>query len=485
MVNDVMARIGPAALGRRRPTRRLFAGLAASGLLAAMGLAWLIVASRPTTLLAAVQDGLEQARSAYLAITVRDDQGAEHRAEIWYRRGEGLRFESPEQVIVEDGKFQWSWRPGAIEGNPLVMRQRSAGFFTTQLPSMLAMPDVPADWKRDRTPALDRAVDGHACGGYTVSLPGGAHHALVLAETDGRIREIDIEQRGADGTWRRERAIRIDYDVPVPAEKVALRLPAGAQVVDRDEAFEGRYPLEQALHQVELGGLILAVHDVHALQDREGFYVVSSVRGTPAFLEKYPPRRRPVNPELVAIDVAFQPGGNGSQGGKYIRIVLGSATRGGVEFSWWLVVPRRFFEIKDGQRIFLPENDESAMPGEPGRLDDLPGVARVPLSATYWDEKHRDPNGTQQGVSTWAAVPLPDRPPATLVDVASRARRDVLLMGSGGLLGIATDAQPGGDPLKPMSHFAPEAISDADFAAAVQRGLDDLRQLDEVHAVQQ
>src|SRR5262249_10845222 len=128
MVDNVMAQIGPAAPRHARRRGRLFAGLAASGLVAALGLAWLIVASQPTTLLAAVQDGLKRARSAHLVITSWDDRGAAHRAEIWYRRDEGLRAEAPEQVIVEDGKFQWSWRTGAGDGadggQPVVLRQR-------------------------------------------------------------------------------------------------------------------------------------------------------------------------------------------------------------------------------------------------------------------------------------------------------------------------------------------------------------------------
>ena len=174
-------------------------------------------------------------------------------------------------------------------------------------------------------------------------------------------------------------------------------------------------------------------------------------------------------------------------GAKYDRIVLGSANRDGVEFSWWLVVPRRFFQVKDGKRVPLPENDASGMPGEPGRLDDLPGKARVPLSATYWDEKHRDANGIQQGVSTWADVPLPpDRPPTTLEEVAGRARRDLLVMaagGVGGLLGVAADSKAEAQSLRPLSHFSPETVSDADYAAAVRRGLDDLRQFDEIREV--
>ncbi len=496
MVDSVMARVPLAGRRRARRPGRLFAGLAASGLFAGLALAWLILASQPRTLLAAVQDGLKHARSAHLVLTSWDDAGAAYKADIWYRRDEGLRMESPEQVIVEDGKTQWSWKPGPAGGDLVVMRQRSPGFFSTQLPGMLALPDVPSDWSKARSPELDRELNGRPCQGFTLTLaamsrqltkegtPAGrfAFRGLALAEPEGRIHEITVQERRDDGTWRRVREIKIEYDVPVAAALVAARLPEGARVVDRDKAFESLYPLDRALRQVELGGLVLAVHDIQPLVGREGFYVVSSVRGTPEFLKAYPPRRRPFNPEVVLIDVAFQPGSNGMQGGKYDRVVMGNASRDGVEFSWWLVVPRRFFKITDGKRVYLPENDRSVMAGEPGRLDDLPGAARVPLSANYWDEKHRDANGVQQAVSTWAEVPLaPERPPATVEEVAARARQDLLMMGvggAGGLLGVAADAKSGNDTLRPMVHFSQETVSDADFAAAVRRGLDDLRELD-------
>jgi hypothetical protein len=133
----------------------------------------------------------------------------------------------------------------------------------------------------------------------------------------------------------------------------------------------------------------------------------------------------------------------------------------------------------------LPESDHSFVPGEPGRLDIVPGKAQVPLSATYSDEKHRDAKGVQQRVSTWAEVPLPaDRPPTTLDDVAGRARRDLLLMGVGGagsLLGVAANTPSAAQTLRPLTRFSPETVTDADFAAAVRRGLDDLRQFGEVH----
>ena len=208
------------------------------------------------------------------------------------------------------------------------------------------------------------------------------------------------------------------------------------------------------------------------------------MRGTPEFLKAYPPRRRPVNPEFVAIGLAFQPGSNRMEGAKYDRIVLGSAARDGVQFSWWLIVPRKFFAVENGKRVYLPENDESTMIGEPGRLDDLPGMARVPMSATYSDEKHRNANGVQQGVSTWAEVPLlPNRPPITIDAAASLARRDLLLMAagsSGGLLGVPADVKGGPHPLRSQSYISQETVSDAEFATAVRRGLADLRELDEV-----
>ncbi|SIO40388.1 RNA polymerase sigma factor, sigma-70 family [Singulisphaera sp. GP187] len=503
MVDDVMARIGPATPRSVRRRARLVAGLAAAGLIAAIGLAWVIVVSQPRTLLAAVQDGLERARSAHLVITFWDNHGvARPVEEIWYRQAEGIRVEESDRVIVEDGKTQWSWRtdPSPGGGELVVLRQRSPGFFTTGLISLLALPDIPGNWARGRTPNLDRKINGQACRGFTLSLadldrntPPGARpvdptpfRGLVLADADGRIHEITIQHRRDDGTWKREREIRIEYDVPVPAEKIAARFPAGARVVDCDEAFKSRFPLDQALHRVEQGGLILAVHDLQPLKDREGYFVVSSVRGTPQFLKAYPPHQRRLNTELVLLDVAYQEMGNRMWGAKYDLIVLGSATRDGVENSWWIIVPRRFFQVKDGKRVYLPESDESFMPGEPGRLDDVPGKARVPLSATYYDRKHRDANGAQQGVSTWAVVPVPpNRPPTTLEDVATRTRRDLLVMGlgyyAGGLKGVAADTKDDHPSSRGISTFAADAISDADFVAAVRRGLEDLRQLDEVH----
>jgi hypothetical protein len=495
MVADVMTRIN-----RHSPRRsskfgrkRVFAGLAASGIVITLAFVWLIMLSRPASLLASVQDDLNRASYAHVVITQWGVNQDGHRAEIWYAKGKGLRVDQGDDVIVEDGKTQWAWSTKPGEGEKVVLRQQSPGFFTTQLPSMLALPETTREFKRVRSPELDRVVNGKACQGFSLTLdeskglrvsPGQpAFRGLVLAETAGRIHEITLQDQQKDGSWKNTRKIEIDYDSVVPPEKVTAQLPAGARVIDRAEVFHATHPLAKAIVQVELGGLILAVHDIQPLKDREGFYVVSSVRGTSDFLKEFPPRVRAFNPELVLLDVAFQPGSNMIQGRKYDRIVMGNLTRDGVEYSWWLILPRRFYRLKDGQRVYEPVTTASYLAGEPGQLDDLPGKARVPLSATYWDDKHRDAKGVQQGVSTWAEVPLPtDRTPATLEDVASRARRDVKRMsvsGAGGLLGVAADLKTTPQTLRPLSRILSD-VPDAEFAAAVRRGLEDLRQFDKV-----
>ncbi len=141
---------------------------------------------------------------------------------------------------------------------------------------MLALPDMPSFMTRDRAPELDRVINGHACLGYVLTqtgpdpdLPPGSKpvnprpfRLQVLPEAEGRIHEVIFQERRDDQTWRSVREIRIAYDVPVPDERVAARLPAGARVIDRDQIFEDRYPLERAIYRTELGGLILAVHDI-------------------------------------------------------------------------------------------------------------------------------------------------------------------------------------------------------------------------------
>ncbi len=450
-------------------------------------------------MLAAIEDNLGRAKSAHLTITSRDEQNKEYKADIWYVRGAGVRAESPEGTIVEDESFQWSWKTPGPGGETIVLRQPRPKFFGKMLAPMLALPDIPSFLSRDRAPELDRPVNGHACLGYILTqtgrdpdLPPGARpvnpqpmRQQVLADADGRIHEIVLQEQNKDGKWRAIREIQIAYDLPVPPERVAARLPERSRVIDRDHVFEDRYPLERALYRTEMGGLILAVHNIQPLVNRDGFYVVSSVRGTPDFLRKYQPRRRWLNLEVSELDVAMQPSSTGMMGGKYDRIVLARASHEGVEFLWWLIIPRKYFTIKNGERVMLPETNESWEPGVPGRLDDVPGKARVFLQALYWNEKLRTPQGTMGTVEQWVEVPLPaDQGPNTIDNVAALARRDLQIMqhsGNSSLFGVAADTRDDPRSGRPLSGFQPDQINDAEYAAAVRRGVDDMRRWDEVH----
>jgi hypothetical protein len=277
------------------------------------------------------------------------------------------------------------------------------------------------------------------------------------------------------------RETRIDYDVPVPPERIAFRLPEGARVVDRDEAFASLYPLEKAIMRCELGDLIFAIHDLRPIKDHDGLYVVSSVRGTPEYLKRFTPRRRWINVELSVLDVAYQMTTNRMLSGKYDQIGMGTASREGVEYAWWMVIPRKFYKVESGKVVYLPRDDKSWMPGVPGRLENPSGTVWVPLSATYWDERRRTAQGALESVSQWVEVPLPaDKPLTTFEDAAARARHDVLFMGSGGLLAVAADTKADASGCRPLSHFEPDRVTDVDYAAAVLRGINDLRRFDEV-----
>ena len=129
MVDDVMTRVNNYA-PRRAPKfgrNRVFAGLAASMMLATLALVWLLVFSRPASLLASVQNDLKHANSAHIVITDWGNNEAGQRAEIWYVKGKGLRIDQGDEVIVEDGTTQWMWSTKPGEGEKVVLHRAAQG----------------------------------------------------------------------------------------------------------------------------------------------------------------------------------------------------------------------------------------------------------------------------------------------------------------------------------------------------------------------
>ncbi len=249
-------------------------------------------------------------------------------------------------------------------------------------------------------------------------------------------------------------------------------------MIDPESAFTDRFPFESALARVELGGLLFGVHDVRPLKDGEGYYVVTSVRGTPAH-SKYPPpggaceyerARGPRRRDATTVE---------TNGNTFDRIVIADAVREGVEVHWWLLIPRRLVILKNGQKELV----SSEPGGGPDRLDAVPGTVRIPLEANYWHDALRESNGAMGGVFKWVDVPRPaESAPESLEQLAGRARRDILVMvqgNLGGLFGVASGTQKQPRDPRPLSRLTADETTDADFAAAIQRAIDDMRALDE------
>jgi hypothetical protein len=467
----VLARIdSPPAPRPVRPvvTRRRTAVFAAAVLAASAAAAWLLFLANPPTLHAQVRRALEKARSAHVVISGLDANGVRQRAEIWYERGRGFRAESPDDIILDDGRQQWTWRPGAKEGE-LVIARRPSRDAAEMITDLFQLGNAPAAWGRQRAPEHDRAFGGRPCRGFVVTPPTPEVVAadpnpprfVVLVDADERVVHLE-EQRRANGQWQAGREVSLAYDVDIPAEKLAVNLPTGGRVIDAERAFEDRFPLDRALARAEADGLLFAVHELRRGED-DAFYVVSSVRGTPAYLKDHPPRRRRLNLQTTLLDVADQ-GAAASVDQDCHRAVLASAESDGVHYLWWLAVRRRFFTVEQGKHIPFSESPS---------LEVRPGTVRVPLQAI-----HRIPETVQDWVRVPVEVSVPGDPQAVpLAEIAVRARRDGLLLGQapGAVVSLYGWVRAG-----VMRPVAPEQITDADYARQLGQQLEWLRSHDEV-----
>jgi hypothetical protein len=480
VTDAVMARIAATSvpLPRRSPLprRRVAFLVAAAAMLAvALGAGWLFLAN-PTTLQAQVQQALAKASTAHVVISALDDKGVRQRGEIWYERGRGFRAETPDEVILDDGRQQWTWRQGTKEGE-LVIARRPSRDAVSMITGLFHLGNAPAAWARQRAPEHDREIDGKPCRGFVVIPPtpqvvnaDGSDlvpdphppRIVVLADPDGRIVHLE-EQRQMDGRWQAGREVSLAYDVKIPAEQLAVNLPAGGRVIDADQALAERFPLDRALARAEEGGLLFAVHELQRGPD-ETFYVVSSVRGTPEYLKKHPPQPRRLNLQVTVLDVAAQPAAAGTDL-DCNRAVLASAEADGVHYVWWLAVRRRYITVEQGKRT--PHSEAPSLEVNPGKV-------HVPLQAIH--------RSSQPGewVRVNVAVPLPaDQQVQSLSDLAARARRDALLIqqAPGAIVGLRGWGKDG-----EMRHTLPlpDQITDAEFAKQVSRQLEWLHSHDEI-----
>lgn len=461
VAETVMARVEnlQVAPARRRLRRGSQFALIASAVAVMVASATWLTFATPRTLQAQVQQALAETEAAHVIISSVDENGVRHQGEIWYSSEHGFRAESPDEIIVDDGKQQLSWRPVAEPGEVIVSR-RASGDAISMITESFQFDTIPLGWNRTRASEFDRELNGAACLGYIVTpLAPNVFRLLILTDPQQRIVWVK-DQRQANGEWKSGREVSIEYDAPVPPEKFVADFPGGARIVDADGLLDKRFPLDKALATTAAGGLLFAVHDVCRV-DGDMFFVLSSVRGTPEYLKQNPPKRRRLNLQVSILDVANQPETPGNGDG-YNRATLATAESEGVHYLWWLAISRRYYSIDDG--VQTPRNEAPSLEVEPG------GV-RLPLQAIY-----RAPRA--KWTTAVVEVDLPaELQPTSLVKLAGRVRRDVLSIREdvGALV-----TMHGGLQDNRMEFLQPGDVTDADFAQAITEQLQWLHSLDEV-----
>jgi hypothetical protein len=198
--------------------------------------------------------------------------------------------------------------------------------------------DAPADWKRHRAAEHDREINGVRCRGYVVTPPATQELAgnvelapprnpprtIVWIDPQDRLVEAE-RQRQVQDQWQSEYHASIRYEAEVPAEKFIANLPAKAKVVSPEASLDKRFPLASTLASKESQGLLFAIHEAERTEGGM-VYIVSSVRGTPAYLKAHPPdRRRDFNMTASILDVAHVPNVAGNIDGNWNRAPLAYA----------------------------------------------------------------------------------------------------------------------------------------------------------------
>ena len=361
----------------------------------------------PQTLQAALQQSLRQANTWHVTTQQFDGENVV-KSEVWFHRDHGFRMNSAVQVIVDNGEDNYTWFP-TDKDSSVLLRPSQDG--VAMIANMFDLSRIPAEWKKQRKPDLDQEISGTPCEAYSYLIVGGAklsdgdERMLVFVDRAMRLRKA-IRQSQVEKRWSTDAQISMDYEQPIPESVFRPDFPANAKVVDVRTILDGLYPLAQAVASEEKDGLIFAVHDLVPVDDGS-WYIVSSVRGTPEYLRKYPPKPRRVNLNHSVIDVASQSGSHASSGSGYQCLMYQTEWQG-VDYLWRMYVPGYRGGVKNRPK---------------------PGMIRVPLHADHMHRNRRDARGVQLTTRLELDLPIPEKT-STLSEIVAIARKDITLAGS-------------------------------------------------------
>jgi hypothetical protein len=416
-------------------------------------------------LYADVTQAIRTAKTVVVSINTIDESGGLTTAKILYAPQEGFRVEASDKIVIDNGALQWSWDPRATLPATIVSRRRSQDGMS-MISEMLQLETLPVEWRQSRAPELDREVQGQKLDAYLIeeresstsdASKSNASRQRIYVWRDSQQRVIDIQsqQTRDDSSWREVRSINITYDQELDSKQFTYADIQNATIVDIDKLWEQRFPLEKALAIGEDGGLKFAVHEVSRC-GTDMFYIVSSVRATEDLLKKSSIKRRRLNLQTTLWDVAEHLNGASVQQ-DYHLATLSTAEFEGVHYMWWIAAQRRYFRIKDGERI--PEYAGTKLEFEPGKL-------RLPIMANYRDRQL----GNGLAIAK-LDVPL-SKEIESLADVSRRVRRDLTL--SPEILNIYKFE---GQSLHPV---AISEVTDEAFASSLQSEIEWLRSHDQL-----
>ncbi|MEO2013030.1 MAG: hypothetical protein ABGZ53_01530 [Fuerstiella sp.] len=362
----------------------------------------------PQTLQAALRQSLQKSNSWHMTFETFDDREVT-RGEVWFHRDHGFRTELKGQVTVDNGTHSYTWsRKG--DNSPVLLRPSKDD--VAMVSEMCDLSNIPSDWTKQRQPKLDQEVAGDQCQAFLLGREanpeGEVQDARMVALIDRQTRpRLMIRQRLVHGEWEKQSQITIDYERPIGAAVFEPDYPRNATVVNVQTALKGRFPLAEAAATQQKDGLLFAVHDLIPIDDGT-WYVVSSVRGTPEYLLKYPPEKRRLNLHHTAFDVAWQLGSHGSAGSA-TQLLMFKMEWQGVEYLWRLV--------------YWPHNVSQSHGAAPDKL-------RVPLSAVHIHPDRRNSGNVQIDTSIDLDVPVVHADESTLEEVIAKARIDMQLVSS-------------------------------------------------------
>ena len=282
---------------------------------------------------------LDQARSVHVVTRELDDGHLQEDCEVWYQRGVGLvevgyRAGGP-HVRVDDGRWQWRYFVGELFRGSSVEPART----------LAEVLDVKwLNFALKRMPRGDRPIDGVPCRMYTLSGADYAVQVRIWLDEAMRVREFERRRYGEQG-WQTTRVASVRYDVPMNGFEFFSDCGPGAAILDTRQPVGERFSLDKALATAEVGGSVVAVHELKRCEDRLIFLACSvrpSERGAAGVgPDAAPPAERPVGAGEPAVRCYWQADRQGGAASEaYDQWEVARMSDGPVQIFWYVLKPK-------------------------------------------------------------------------------------------------------------------------------------------------